>query len=97
MIYLDRLVTLRHIARITGVPFRALQDWRSLGTLVLFAAVAATLAWWVVAHYLNYSGPYARLVAGGLVMAVSYGALSHLLLGRSRGGLAAARDAGRGA
>lgn len=96
MIYLDRLVTLRHIARITGIPFRALQDWRSLGTLVLFAAAAAALAWWVAGHYLNHAGPYARLVAGGLVMAASYGALSHLLLGRSRGELAAARDAGRG-
>jgi O-antigen/teichoic acid export membrane protein len=29
MIYLDRIATLRHISRHTGIPFRRLQDWRT--------------------------------------------------------------------
>jgi len=96
MIYLDRIVTLRFIARRTGVPFLQLQDWRTLGILILFSALAATLAWSMVSHYFATSGPLVRIAAGGAIMAAAYGFSMHLLLGWGRGWLAAVRN-GHGA
>ncbi|HET6491679.1 MAG TPA: oligosaccharide flippase family protein [Burkholderiales bacterium] len=96
MIYLDRIVTLRFIARRTGVPFRQLQDWRTLALLILFSALAATLAWGMVSHYLATSGPLVRIAAGGAIMATSYGLSIHVLLGLGRGWLTAARNPGHG-
>jgi O-antigen/teichoic acid export membrane protein len=97
MIYVDRIVTLRHIARHTGVPFRRLQDWRTLGVLIVCAALAAGLAWGMVGHYFAAGGPLARVTAGGVLMAVVYGFSMYVLWGRGRGGLAAARNPGHGA
>lgn len=96
MIYLDRIVTLRRIARLTGVPFRRLQDWRTLGTFILFAAFAAALTWWMVCHYLAVSGPFARVAAGAAIMVATYGLLMHLLLGAGRNWLAVAGSARHG-
>jgi O-antigen/teichoic acid export membrane protein len=97
MIYVDRIVTLRHIARHTGVPFRRLQDWRTLGVLIVCAALAAGLAWGMVGHYFAAGGPLARVTAGGVLMAVVYGFSMYALWGRGRGGLAAVRSPGHGA
>lgn len=85
-IYVHYLVTLRHIARRTGIPFRRLQDWRTLGLLMLFAAVAAVLAWGMVASSFAASGPLVRLSLGGALLALAYGAL-HALFGRGGGWL----------
>jgi len=75
VIYLDRIVTLRRITRLTRVPFRQLQDWRTLGLLMLFAALAAALAWGVVGRYLAAGGPLGRLALGGACLAAAYGAM----------------------
>lgn len=96
MIYLDRIVTLRYITRLTGVPLRRLQDWRTLGTFTLFAALAATLTWWTVCHYFIVSGPFARIAAGTAIMAATYGLLMQLLLSAGRNWLAVAGDARHG-
>lgn len=94
MIYFDRIATLRHIARLTDVPFRRLQDWRTLGMLALFAGIAAALAWWVAGHYFAASGPFFRIAAGATLIALSYGFLIHVFLGWGRGWYTAARNAG---
>lgn len=97
MIYVDRIVTLRHIARHTGVPFRRLQDWRTLGVLIVCAALAAGLAWGMVGHYFAAGGPLLRVIAGGVLMAVVYGFSIYGLWGRGRGALTAVRTPGHGA
>jgi len=97
MIYLDRIATLRHISRHTGIPFRRLQDWRTLAVLILISAVAAAVGWAMVGHYFANSGPFTRIVAGGMLMAAVYGAAIHLLMGRELGWLTAARNPGPGA
>lgn len=92
VIYLDRIATLRHLARHTGVPLRRLQDWRTLGLWMLFALVAAALAWGLVGRYFAASGPLARLIAGGTLLALVYTALAQLS-GIGRGRFAAVRNA----
>jgi len=51
VIYIDRIATLRRIALCSGVAFRQLQNWPSLGRLMLSATIAAILAWCLVALY----------------------------------------------
>jgi O-antigen/teichoic acid export membrane protein len=68
-IYLDRAATLRRIAARTGIPLRELQDWRGLGLAILYAALAALLAWGVIATYFAGEAPLERLAAGGAVLA----------------------------
>jgi O-antigen/teichoic acid export membrane protein len=75
VIYLDRLLTLRRISRLTGVPIRGLQNWRTIGLLLAFAAVAAALAWGTVARFFPASGLPTRLLAGGAVLASTYAAM----------------------
>jgi O-antigen/teichoic acid export membrane protein len=75
VLYLDRIATLLRIATRTGVPLRRLQDWRTLGQLVLCSALSAALAWGTVGRFLSASGPLVRVVAGGLILALSYGAM----------------------
>ncbi|MGQ0547456.1 MAG: lipopolysaccharide biosynthesis protein [Betaproteobacteria bacterium] len=70
-IYLDRALTLRRIARLTGVSLRRLQDWRWLGGLLVLAAAAA-LAAWLAAGELS-AAPLPRLAAGAVVLAAVYG------------------------
>ncbi|HET7766802.1 MAG TPA: hypothetical protein VFK92_17080 [Burkholderiales bacterium] len=95
VIYLDRFVTLWRITRLTGVPLARLQDWRALGLRMLFAVVAAALAWSVVDRYFAAAGSLVRLVVGGMVLAVAYAAMAELIgAGLSR--LSAARSPGRG-
>jgi len=90
VVYIDRIVTLRRIALCTGIAFQRLQDWRTLGLLLLFAALAALLAWGMVARYFAASGPIVRLVVGGLVMGAAYASMA-ACLGMRRGWLPAAR------
>ena len=66
-IYIEIGATLRRIALRTGIPFRRLQDWRTLGLLMLFAALAGAFAWGVVGSYFDDSGPLVRLAFGGAV------------------------------
>lgn len=71
-IYLDRAATLRRIATRTGIPFRQMQDWRGLGFAILYAVLAALLAWGVTETYFAGHAPLGRLVAGGAVLAAVY-------------------------
>ncbi len=71
----DRAVTLWRISRLTGVAMRTLQDWRTLGLLALMSALAAALAWGIVGSYLAASGLFARVFAGGMLLAAAYVAL----------------------
>lgn len=87
-IYLDRFATLRHISRLSGVPMRRLQDWRTLGRLLVYAVICAALAEWLVEHYFAGSGPLVKLLFGGAVLGVAYTALFGLA--SMRNGLAMA-------
>ena len=87
-IYLDRFATLRHISRRSGVPMRRLQDWRTLGRLLVYAVICAALAEWLVEHYFAGSGPLVKLLFGGAVLGVAYTALFGLA--SMRNGLAMA-------
>ena len=92
----DRLVTLRRIARCTGAAIGRLQDWHSLGLLLLFSVLAAALAWGIVGRNLVTSEPLTRVALGGAVLAAAYAALFASVGGGSVW-LKAALDAVRGA
>jgi O-antigen/teichoic acid export membrane protein len=75
-IYFDLALTLRRIAARTATPVRELQDWRALGTLLAFSALAALLAAWVVERTLEERGELVHLAAGGALLLAAYGALA---------------------
>lgn len=84
-IYLDRFATLRRISRRTGTTVGRLQDWRTLGLLLLFALTAAALAWALVEHYFASAIPFVRVVIGTVSLACAYGAMYGLFwIGRER-------------
>jgi len=91
MIYLDRIATMWRISQLTGIPVRNLQDWRALGQVMLFSALAAALAWGAVGSYFAASQPLVRVVAGAAILAAAYGAMQ-ALSSMGRGWLAAARN-----
>jgi O-antigen/teichoic acid export membrane protein len=93
--YLELSVSLRRIARRSGIPVRRLQQWRALGMLMLFSALAAAFAWGVVDRYFATGGLMVRVAVGGAVLAAAYGALT-VLSSIGRGWLAAARNPERG-
>src|SRR5260221_708763 len=91
VVYIDYVVILRHIAVCTGIPVRQLQDWRTLGLLILFAALAAAIALSMTDRHVATGGPLVRLVFGGLLLAAVYTAMA-ALAGVGRGWLAAIRN-----
>lgn len=95
VMYIDRIATLRRIALRSGVALRRLQDWRSLGLLLLSAALAAILAWCIVVLYFGTSAPLVRLAVGGAVLAAGYAVMA-ALLGVGRNWLYALRNFRRG-
>jgi O-antigen/teichoic acid export membrane protein len=73
-LYLDRIVTLRRIAAISGVPVREQQHWASLGRHFAWTA-AATFVAWLTVHYLFAGAPLVvRLAAGACVLGALYAA-----------------------
>jgi O-antigen/teichoic acid export membrane protein len=90
-IYVDRIVTVARIARLTKTPFGRMQDWRALGTLLALSAISAAVTWAVITRYLGASGPLARVFAGACLLAAVYGAL-RLCLGLDRDLLRMVRD-----
>src|SRR5205807_2398189 len=74
-IYLDHVGTLWRISRCTGIRWRHLQDWRSLGLLLLCASLAGVISWAVVSRVPAGFGPEVRVAAGGVLLAVAYLAL----------------------
>lgn len=90
-IYVDYIFILRRLALCTGVPVRRLKDWRTLGMLILFAALAAAIAWTMVDRYLAAGGALVRLIVGGALLAAVYAAMA-AWVGIGRGWFAAIRD-----
>ena len=74
-VYIDRLATLQRISSRTGIPLASLQDWKTLGQLILCAALAGELAREMTNHYFFMSGHMTRLFIGGSVLACAYGLL----------------------
>jgi len=74
-IYLEHVGALWRISRCTGIPWRQLQDWRSLGLLLLCAALAGLISWVLVRGVPAGFGPEVRVAAGGVLLAVAYLAL----------------------
>jgi len=95
VIYLDRIATLWRIALLTGIPVRRLQDWRALGQLMLFSALAAAFAWATVGRYFVAGGTLARVIVGGASLSAAYAAMV-ALSGMGWNRLAAARNPGHG-
>lgn len=93
VVYVDLIATLWRISVCTGIPFRRLQDWRSLGKSLLSAALAALLAWSMVDRHIAADAPLLRLSAGGLILAAAY-CVTALLFGTCRNWFAAIRAAG---
>jgi len=73
-IYLDRALTLRRIARLTGTRFAELQDWGGLARTFVLAALSAALAWGVAAQFLAGAPPVLRLAVGAAVLGAAYAA-----------------------
>ena len=71
-LYLDRLIVLRRIAAISGVPVRAQQHWRELARYLVWSALAAAAAWLVVHALFGESALVVRLGIGFMVMALVY-------------------------
>jgi O-antigen/teichoic acid export membrane protein len=72
--YVDRVVMLRRIKRLTGVRVRDLQHWPRLAQLAGLAALAGLLAWGVTHAWLGDWPRIVRLAAGALIGALVYGA-----------------------
>jgi O-antigen/teichoic acid export membrane protein len=77
-LYLDRAITLRRVARRTGIAFSRLQKWGALSWALVTACVAAALAWIVVPQM----NDFARLVAGTAVLGAAYAAMNYRRLKR---------------
>jgi O-antigen/teichoic acid export membrane protein len=73
-IYIDRILMLRRVSRLTGIRLRALQRWGELARAAAAAALAALAAWVAVERLLPAAGPLERLAAGAAVLAAVYGA-----------------------
>lgn len=73
-LFVDRAVTLRRIAALTGVPARRQQRWARLAYLVAAAALSALLAWILVDVFLAEARTIVRLSAGALILGAVYAA-----------------------
>jgi O-antigen/teichoic acid export membrane protein len=71
-IYLDRVLLLRRISRVTGIAVRDLQDWGGIVKPLALAAACAALAWVLVDHILAQAGPLTRVAAGATIIALVY-------------------------
>ncbi|HVL37070.1 MAG TPA: oligosaccharide flippase family protein [Burkholderiales bacterium] len=71
-VYLDRLIMLRRVCVLTGVPFSQVQGWRRLGLTAAAAAAAGALGWAATALWLPEAGPFARVAAGAAVVGLAY-------------------------
>jgi peptidoglycan biosynthesis protein MviN/MurJ (putative lipid II flippase) len=69
-IYVERVLSLRRIAKLTGTPVRRLQDWGALAGLLGAATLAAGVAA-LATHWSEWSS-LATLFVGGTIMAAAY-------------------------
>jgi O-antigen/teichoic acid export membrane protein len=70
-VFLDRLLTVRRIARRTGIAIAVMQDWRSLATLMAISVFSALIAWSVVWRLAAYP-TIVRLAVAGTVLGLVY-------------------------
>ena len=71
-VYLDRVLLLRRVSRLTGIAMRDLQDWGALIRPLALAAACAALAWVLVERFLPGAGPMTRVAAGATILALTY-------------------------
>ena len=76
-IYLDRLLILRRLARLTGIALRHVQDWRTLAWRLAVAALSGAAAWSIAEWLLAAQGPLMRVAVGAAVIALVH-APAHL-------------------
>lgn len=76
-ILLDRALTLRRVSRLTGIPFRELQDWRGLGWSLGTASLAGALAWASVQHFFFGGSAFVHLSVGTVMLAAAYAAMNY--------------------
>ena len=69
-LYADRFITLRRIARISGIPVRRLQHWKHLARYLAWTVLASASAWVLVQQIEMHS--IVRLAAGAAAMALVY-------------------------
>jgi len=70
MVWIERVVLLRRIARVTGEPLGELQDWPRLGAMLLAAMAGAAIAYLATAGW--PLAPLSMLAAGAFVMGLAY-------------------------
>lgn len=71
-LYMDRTLTLRRIARISGIPVRRQQHWGHLARYLGWTLLTGLAAWVFVNEVLADYRPILRIMAGAVVMAVIY-------------------------
>jgi O-antigen/teichoic acid export membrane protein len=76
-IYLDRLLILRRLARLTGIALAHVQDWRTLARRLAVAALSGAAAWSIAEWMLAAHGPLLRVAVGAAVIALVH-APAHL-------------------
>jgi hypothetical protein len=77
-IFIDRFATLLRISTRTGIALGQLQDWKTLGLLLLFAAMAALTARIVADYFIPGHAVFIRLLAGGATLLAAYTILPSL-------------------
>ena len=71
-LYLDRVLALRRIARISGIPVRRQQHWGHLARYLAWTAGVAAISWLCVHGLLPETNAFVNLLAGAAVMAAIY-------------------------
>jgi O-antigen/teichoic acid export membrane protein len=69
-LYVERLLSLQRVSKLTNTPLSKLQDWKTLGGLALASGLAAAVAG-VLLRWSEWS-TLATVLAGGAIMAVAY-------------------------
>jgi hypothetical protein len=69
-LYSERILSLTRLARLSDTRLVKLQDWATLAGILAAAALSASIAGFVLAHFAI--GPFAELAAGGALMAILY-------------------------
>jgi O-antigen/teichoic acid export membrane protein len=72
-LYLDRVIALRRIASLSGVPVREQQHWLALAQLIGLASLASAIAWGVVHIACAGMSSFVRLAVGSAILALTYG------------------------
>jgi O-antigen/teichoic acid export membrane protein len=71
-LYIDRAVTLRRVASLTGVPVAKLQQWGSLLWLLVVTALASLIARLAVENWADALPALARISIGGAILSAIY-------------------------